>query len=105
GYVPRSKRNDESVFKPCFFEVLRIDDGKKQALSKKISVVSMLVPESNPPNTPAIHIGFSASQIIRLLASKVLSTPSSVMNFSPSFAFLTTTFLPAILFASKACRG
>ena len=79
--------------------------GSKYALSRNTLVVLSEIPESWPPNTPAIHIGSSALQIIRSAADKVRSTPSRVTNFCPSVAFLTTTFPPLILSASNECKA
>ncbi len=71
----------------------------------KTSVVSPVTPESRPPNTPAIHIGFSASQIIRSLSSRVCSTPSRVVNFVPEGHVRTTILPPATRLRSKQWSG
>ena len=69
------------------------------------SVVVSVTPESSPPNTPAIHIGFSVSQIIRSLSESLRSTPSKVTNGVPSGHVRTITLPPLILPASNACNG
>ena len=51
-----------------------------------LSVISV----SNPPITPAKPIVFSPSEITISSVFKSLSIPSSVVNFSPSFAILTS---------------
>ena len=84
GSRPRSKRKEASVLNPKRRAVRRIHVGLKQADSRKISVVDAVTPESSPPNTPPIHIGFSASQIIRSSAVSVRSMPSSVVNGVPA---------------------
>src|SRR5690606_40262548 len=102
GSVPRSKRNEASVFKPWRFEVLRTETASKSADSRKMLVVVSLTPEYDPPKTPAIHIGFSASAITKSSADSFLSTASKLTKGSFSFAYRTTTWLPAIFAASNA---
>jgi len=79
--------------------------GLKYALSRKIHVVASEIHDSNPPNTPPIHIPVSVLQIIRSSADSLRSTPSKVTNGVPSGNVLTVTLLPVILSASKACKG
>ena len=105
GSIPLSKRKDASVFNPCRFAVLRILTGLKYALSKKMLSVTSVTPLSIPPNTPAIHIGFSISQIIRSSSCSSRSRPSNVVNLVPFLTVLTTTLSPDILLLSKACKG
>ena len=102
GSTPRSNLNEASVLNPCLFAVFLILIGSKYADSRKILVVCSLIPEFNPPKTPAIHIGFLVSQIIRSSSLRVRSIPSSVINFSFFCAVRTISFLPLILSASKA---
>ncbi len=69
-------------------------------------LVSAETPELAPPKTPAIHIGLSFPSLIMISEPfSVLSTPSRVVNFVPSFTVPTFTVLSAILSASKACNG
>ena len=68
-------------------------------------VVDSVTPESIPPNTPAIHIGFSPSHIIRSSSCNSLTTSSNVVNLVPALQVFTSTLLPETLLASKACNG
>ena len=79
--------------------------GLKYALSINTSLVSAVTPESRPPNTPAIHIGFSASQIMRSRSLSERSTPSRVVNFVPLGHVRTTIFSPVTLARSKQWSG
>ena len=75
------------------------------APSNKTAVVSSVISEFKPPITPAKAIDFSPSVITNILSSRVLSTLSSVVNFSP-FSAVFTTILPVLTwFKSKACSG
>ena len=58
-----------------------------------------------PPNTPAIHIPFSLSQIIRSLSVSLRSLSSSVVNLLSFGRNCTFTSPPFILSASNACNG
>ena len=79
--------------------------GLKYALSRNMSVVCSVTPEFRPPNTPAMHIGFTASQIIRSASLSLRSTPSSVVKGVPSGQVRTTMRPPSMAFRSKACMG
>ena len=92
GSIPRSKRNEASVLSPCRFAVFLILTASKYADSINIFLVDSLTPESNPPNTPAKHIGESILHIIKSSGSKVRLIPSKVVNDSDFLAFLTITF-------------
>ena len=70
-----------------------------------MSVVVSVTPESSPPNTPAMHIGSRALQIIRSSAESLRSIPSSVVKRVPSGQVRTTIRPPSIFAASNACRG
>ncbi|MPN00549.1 hypothetical protein SDC9_147745 [bioreactor metagenome] len=97
GSAPLSKRNEASVLRLWRFELFLTETGLKKALSINTFVVEAVTPDSSPPKTPAIHIGFVALQIIRSSALRTRSAWSSVTNFSPSNALLTTTLPPSIL--------
>ena len=105
GSIPLSKRNEASVFKPCLLAVFLTETGLKYALSKKIAVVVSETPDVFPPNTPAIHNGPFASQIITSSSCKVRSTSSSVTNLVPAATVETLILLPSMCAASKACSG
>ena len=92
--TPFSKRVAASVLKPWYTDVLRICTFSNQALSKKIRLVVALTPLCKPPKTPAIHIGFSISQIIKSSADNFRSFSSNVVNKLFGAHFFTTTFLP-----------
>ena len=77
----------------------------KVALSRKMSVVSSFTPESRPPNTPAMHIGFSLSQIITSAAESLRSTPSRVTNGVPSSTVRTIMWLSFTWLRSKQWSG
>ena len=77
----------------------------KFADSKYTSVVSSFISEFNPPMIPAKAIVLSLSFIHKHSESKVLSTSSKVVNFSPPLALSTTIFPDSISLASKACIG
>ena len=83
GSIPRSKRKDASVLSPCRFAVFLTLTGLKYALSKNMLVVVSVTPLSIPPKTPAMHMGFSASHIIKSSLSSSLSKPSRVVNLVP----------------------
>ena len=103
--TPFSKRVAASVLNPWCTDVLRIWTFSNQALSKKILLVDALTPLCKPPKTPAIHIGFSISQIIKSSAVNFLSFSSNEVNKLLGAHFFTTTFFPWIFAASKACNG
>ena len=71
---------------------------------KTFTVVSV-TPESSPPNTPAMHIGPSASAMTMSVASSLRVRPSRVTMGSSWAARRTMTLPPRILSASKVCRG
>ena len=93
------------MFRPCRRADLRIEVGLKYALSRNMDVVLSVTPEFIPPNTPAIHIGFSASHIIRSASESLRSMPSSVTNGVPSGQLRTTMRPPLTLSRSKQCSG
>ena len=105
GSVPLSKRKEASVFSPWRRAVFRTNTGSKQALSRNTLVVASVIPLSNPPNTPAIHIGSSVLHTIRSFSFSSRSTPSSVVNLVPVGKLRTITLFPLILSLSKECRG
>ena len=61
----------------------------------RTDVVDSEISELRPPITPATATVRSLSQIISVDVVSVRSVPSSVVNFSPSSAFLTMILLPA----------
>ena len=118
-HIPFSYLPDASVLRPNFLEVALMLSALNAAPSNNTAVVFSVIPESNPPITPAIATGFwpsvitsiSLSKEMRSAASlfislsKVLSTSSKVVNFSPSTAFLTTILPVVSSFKSNACNG
>ena len=94
GSQPLSYLNDASVLKLCLLDDFRILIGLKYADSKKISLVSLFTLDSTPPITPAIHIGFFASFIIKSSDDNLISLLSSVINLVSFFVLDTTTFFP-----------
>ena len=90
GSSPFSNLPDASVLKPIFLVVFLMLVPSNVAASKSIVWTSSVIIEFSPPMIPAIATGFSPSQIRSVCASRVLSCPSSVTNFSPSVAVLTT---------------
>ena len=70
-----------------------------------MAVVDDVTPLSNPPNTPAIHIGSLALQIITSLSFNIRSIPSNVLNVLFSKPVLTMILFPEIFSKSNACKG
>ncbi len=77
----------------------------QQATSSRTRVVASETSERWPPMIPAIPEGPSRSQTSTVSASKLRSTPSSVVIFSPSEAPRTISSPPGTLSRSKACSG
>ncbi len=75
------------------------------ATSSSTRVVSSATSETCPPMIPAIPVGPFASQTSTVSASRVRSTPSRVVIFSPSAAARTVSAPPGTLSRSKACSG
>ena len=92
--MPFSKRPDASVLWLSFLEPALTQSPLKLADSTSTMVVSLSISESRPPMMPAMPKGLSASLIIRMELSSCLSTPSRVVNLSPSFAVSTMIFPP-----------
>ena len=105
GSIPLSNLKDASVLSAWRLADFLMLTGLKYALSKKILVVFSVTPESAPPKTPAIHIGFSALQIIKSSSCNSRSIPSKVVNFVPFSKVFTIILLPTTFEASKACNG
>ena len=103
--MPFSYLPEASVLSPSFLEVCLTEEPTKLADSRTTVSVSGLISESSPPITPATATGPFASFIISMESSKLLSTPSRVVNFDPSSATSTTILPPAKLLISKACSG
>ena len=97
GSSPFSNLPDASVLKPNFLVAFLILVPSNVAASKSIVVTSSVIFEFSPPIIPARPMALSASHIISIDESSVLSCSSSVSNFSPSSALLTIIFLPAIV--------
>ena len=75
------------------------------AASISTRVVSSDTSEICPPITPPMPDGPSASHTSVMLESRVRSTSSSVVIFSPSRARLTSIRLPRTRSRSYACTG
>ncbi len=75
------------------------------ATSSRTRVVASETSETWPPMIPAIPVGRSRSQTSTVSASKLRSTPSRVVIFSPSRAVRTMISPPGTLSRSKACKG
>ena len=88
GSRPFSKREEASVLMPRAFAVVLTLAPSKHAASNTTSVVSSMIPLYSPPITPATATGFLLSAITSILGESSLSTPSRVVIFSPSAAFL-----------------
>ena len=82
---------EASVLIPSAFAVLLTETPLNIADSKTMVVVSSIIPEYSPPITPATATGLFSSAITSISGFKALSTPSRVVIFSPSSAFLTIT--------------
>ena len=72
------------------FDVLLIFTESNIAASIIIFFVLSVISVSNPPITPAKPIAFVPSEITISSDFNVLSMLSNVVNFSPSFAILTS---------------
>ncbi len=96
GSMSFSNLEDASVLNPSFLEVSLIEVPSKFAHSNIMVFVSFLISEFSPPITPATATGFLSSAITSIDEFKVLSSPSKVLNFSLSSAFLTIILLPSI---------
>ncbi|SUQ47886.1 hypothetical protein CNEONATNEC26_01746 [Clostridium neonatale] len=105
GSISFSNLDEASVLKFSFLELTLILVPSKFAHSNTTSVVSSLISEFNPPIIPANPIVLLLSFIQRTLLSKVLSTSSRVVNFSPSLALSTTILLFVSSLLSNACIG
>ena len=97
GSSPFSNLPAASVLKPIFLDDFLMLVPSNVAASKSIVLTSSVIIEFSPPMIPANPTALSPSHIRSASESRVLSCPSSVTNFSPSAAFLTTIFLPAIV--------
>ena len=86
---------EASVLIPSAFAVLLTETPLNIADSKTMVVVSSIIPEYSPPITPATATGLFSSAITSISGFKALSTPSRVVIFSPSSAFLTITLWPS----------
>ena len=75
------------------------------ATSSSTPVVVSETSETWPPMIPATPEGPFRSQTRTMSSSKVRSTPSRVVNFSPCFAVLTISSPSGTLSRSKACSG
>ena len=75
------------------------------ATSSRTRVVESETSETWPPMIPAMPEGPLRSQTSTVSASKVRSTPSSVVIFSPSLAVRMVSAPPGTLSRSKACSG
>ena len=75
------------------------------ATSSRTRVVESETSETSPPMIPAIPEGPLRSQTSTVCESKVRSTPSSVVIFSPSLAVRTMSWPSGTLSRSKACSG
>jgi hypothetical protein len=75
------------------------------ATSSSTRVVPADTSETWPPMIPAIPVGPSLSQTRTVSASRVRSTPSRVVIFSPAAAARTVSAPPGTLSRSKACSG
>ena len=105
GSMPFSYLPDASVLRTSLLEVVLTLLASKFAHSITIVFVLSSISELRPPITPATATGFSASLIMSILSSRVLSVPSRVTNFSPSLAVSTIILCPARLSMSKAWIG
>ena len=105
GSRPFSNFDEASVLIPSLFDESLMFVPSNVAASKSTFLTLSLIMEFCPPMIPATPTGFSASHIISTSLSSVCSLPSSVMNFSPSSARLTTIFPPAMVSRSYACIG
>ena len=103
--MPFSNLADASVRRPSFFDVVRMLLPRKFADSRMTVFVSSSISELRPPMTPAMPMLLSASLIMSMSPSMVLSFSSRVTNFSPGAAFSTTILLPWTSLISKACIG
>ena len=75
------------------------------ATSSRTRVVASETSETSPPMIPAIPEGPLRSQTSTASSSKVRSTPSSVVIFSPCFAARTISAPSGTLARSNACSG
>ena len=76
----------------------------KNALSSKISLVSVFTPECKPPKIPAIARALLSSAITKVSSLSLASVSSSNVRVSPLFAIRTFT-LPSIAARLNACIG
>ena len=79
--------------------------GSKSADSSSTVFVPSAISLSSPPMMPATALGRSESQIMSIVWSSFLSTPSSVFIVSPSRAHLTTMRRSLSFVWSNACMG
>ncbi len=75
------------------------------ATSSSTRVVESETSETWPPMIPAIPEGPSRSQTSTASSSKLRSTPSSVVIFSPWLAVRIVSAPPGTSSRSKACSG
>ena len=75
------------------------------ATSRSTLVVCSETSDTWPPMIPAIPEGPLRSQTSTASSSKVRSTPSSVVIFSPAFAARTMSAPSGTLARSNACSG
>ena len=103
--IPFSNLEDASVLRPNFLDVALIFSLAKLAPSINIEVVVSFISEFSPPIIPAKSKVLSWFPITNISDVKVLSTPSNVVNFSPSSAILTVILLYFISSKSNAWSG
>ena len=105
GSIPFSNLAEASVLRPSFLEVVLTLLPRKFADSMITVFVSSWISELRPPITPATAMLLSASLIMSMSPSRVLSFSSRVTNFSPGLAFSTMILPPWTSLMSKACIG
>ena len=97
GSSPFSNLLEASVLSPILLEERRILVPLKQAASNNNVLISSVTMEFSPPMIPASPTSFSPSQIMSTSLSRFLSSPSRVVNLSPSLALRTMISFPAMV--------
>ena len=87
--IPRSNLALASLLYPALLADFLLVAGVKYAASNAIEVVLSSISEFAPPKTPPKQTPLSLVAINTESVVSVLSTSSSVINFSPSSALLT----------------
>ncbi len=105
GWSCFSNRLEASDRSPSLREVRRMLTPFQFATSISTRVVPSETSERAPPMIPAIPDGPSRSQTSTVSSSKVRSTPSRVVIFSPLSAVRMISAPSGTLSRSKACSG